>query len=256
MNVEELLGKVPERVQIGVVTGLAAGLPVALAGALVPFRTDVPNATIALGLAALVSVLAAIGSRQSAALAALSASLGFDLFHTQPYGSLAVHRAEDVETTVLLLVVGLIVGQLATRNRHHRRLVAATSHDLGRIHATAEMLATGAPPDQVVLAVANELTDLLHLRECRFSPTFADRPGPFIERYGDVLWGAIRWDHVVNGLPGKEVTLVVEHQGLPLGRYVLLGQPGVSISTDQLVTAVALADQVGTALWSRQAAGG
>jgi hypothetical protein len=223
-------------------------VPIAVTVGLVPVRNDVPNATVALALAVAVSLLAATGTRLVAAVAAVSAALSFDVSFTRPYGSLSISRAQDIETTGLLLVVGLIVGQLAARNRRHRRLVTQTSYDLGRVHAVAEMVASGAPADQVVLAVEVELKDMLGLRSCAFDTAFADRPGPFIERHGDVSWGALRWGFDTMGLPAEEVTLVVEHQGRPLGRYVLLAEPGTRVAQDQLVAAVALADQVGAAL--------
>ena len=226
----------------------ATVLPVAVAAALIPLRSGIPSPTVALALAAVVSLLAATGTRATAVVAAVSAGAGFDLFHTRPYGSLAITRAQDVQTTALLLVVGLIVGQLAAVNRRHRTLAAQSSYDLGRIHAVAEMVAAGEPAEQVVQAVANELSDLLSLKSCRFDPSFADRPGPFIERYGDVSWGAIRWGFQTLGFPSREVSLVVEHQSRPLGRYVLVAEPGSRVSEDQLLAAVALADLAGSAL--------
>ncbi len=220
---------------------------------MVPLRARLPNATIALALALTVALAAAVGTRASAAIAAVSAGVGFDVFHTRPYGSLAINRAADIETTVLLLAVGIVVGQLATRNRLHRDLAADSSYDLGRIHAVAEMVASGEPAAQVVLAVANELADLLALKECHYSPAYAEHPGPFIERDGDVSWGALRWGFQTMGLPVKEVSLSVEHQGRPLGRYVLLGEPGVPLNPDALIAAVALADQAGAALAAQHA---
>jgi UPF0716 family protein affecting phage T7 exclusion len=226
----------------------AIAVPLGIAAALVPVRGNIPNATVALILAALVSLMAAIGTRATAVVAAISASLGFDLFHTKPYGSLTISHAQDIETTVLLLIVSLVVGQLAARNRGHRRLAAATSYDLGRVHAVAEMVASGEPVDQVLVAVANELTDLLGLRSCRFDPHFAERAGPFIERHGALTWGALRWGFNTTGLPSHEVSLIVQYQGRPIGRYVLLAVPGTRVSADQLVAAVALADQAGAAV--------
>jgi hypothetical protein len=229
----------------------AVAVPVAAAGALVPVRTEVPNATMALGLAVLVTLLAAIGTRASAAAAALSAGLSFDVFLTRPYDSFAIDRAADVEITALLLAVGLVAGQLAARTRHHRRRAEDASYDLGRLHAVSEMVALGEPTDQVVIAVANELTDLLGLRACRFEETFAEGPTPFVERQGSITWGALRWGFRTMGLPAREITLVVQHQGLPLGRYVLMPTPGRRVTADELLVAVALADQAGAAIAAR-----
>jgi len=58
-----------------------------------------------------------------------------------------------------------------------------------------------------------------------------------------------------HGLPRKEVTLVVEHQGLPLGRYVLMARADSPVSMDQLLVAVALADLAGAALAAQGARG-
>jgi len=240
--------QLPDRVRLVLALVAAASVPFLVSAALIPIRADARTATVALVLAAVVTVLAATGTRATAALAALSASLGFDLFHTRPYGSLAITHGQDIETTALLLAVGLVVGQLAVRNRRNRLSALEMSYDLGRVHAVAEMVAAGDPVGQVVLAVANELADLLTLRSCRFERSFAERPGPFIEREGGVTWGGLRWGFWKMGLPSKEVSLVVQHQGRPLGRFILTAEPGGRVTADQLVTAVALADQAGAAL--------
>jgi hypothetical protein len=222
--------------------------PVALTLALVPFRNQVPNATVALGLAVLVALLGAVGTRVTAVLAAVSAAACFDIGFTQPYGSLAIAHPQDIETTALLLVGGLIVGQLSTRNRRNRGLVARQSDDLARIQAIAELMAAGAEPDHVVEAVAQELRGLLGLRECRFETSLPDRPGPAIDRNGNVSWGRIWWVVDSLGLPGKEISIEVEHDQRRLGRYVLVAEPGTRVRHDQLVAAATLADQAGAAL--------
>ncbi len=226
----------------------AAAVPLAAAVALVPFRGDVPDATVALILAALVTVLAATTDRVAAAAAGLSAALSFDTFHTRPYGSLTIARAQDIETTVLLLAVAMTVGQLAARSHRHQRKAILSALNLGRVHAVAEMLAAGARPDDVVRTVEGELKAVLRLRDCWYDPAFAEPPGPFIERNGAVSWGAIRWGFTTIGLPTTEVSLVIEHDARPLGRFVFLADPGTRVTEDELMTAVALADQAGSSL--------
>ena len=234
---------------------VAVAAPVALALSLLPLRGQIPSATVALGLAVLVSAVAAIGSRLPAAIAAVSAALSFDGFYTQPYGSVSISNAGDIETTVLLLVGGLIVGQLSARNREHRRRVSQSGDNLSRIQAIAEMLASGVPANDVVAAIATELQDMLGLRSCWFDASFPDAVGPMIERNGDVSWGRIWWGFDTLGLPGKEISLGVENQHHRLGRFVLVADPGTRVSQQQLLAAVTLADQAGTALGSRGRAG-
>ena len=231
----------------------AVALPFAAAGALVPVRDRLPNTSVALALALVVVVLAAFGGRVPAVVAALSASAGFDLFHTRPYGSLAIRQPADLQTTGLLLIVALVVGQLAVRNRGYRQQAITAVEELDLIHEAAEMVAAGDPADQVVAVVADSLTRLLALRACRFETSFSEHPGPFVERDGALTWGAVRWPYRVWGLPDRGVTLTVEHGGLPLGRFVLVPSHPAAITAARLRVAVALADQAGAAL---AAAGG
>jgi Domain of unknown function (DUF4118) len=230
------------------VVAAAVAAPVALTAALLPWRDQVPTATVALGLAVLVSLLAAIGTRVSALIAAVSAALCFDVGFTQPYGSLAISHPQDIETTVLLLVGGLIVGQLSARNRRNRGLAVQTTEDLAHIQAVAEMMAAGAAPDEVVAAVARELQSMLRLRDCWFETSRPDRPGPTIDRNGNLSWGRIWWGFGTLGLPGKEITIEVEHDERRLGRYVLVAEPGTRVRRDQLRAAITLADQARAAL--------
>ncbi len=226
----------------------AGAVPVALALALLPFRSQAPAATVALGFAVLVSLLAATGTRLSALVAAVSAALCYDIGFTQPYGSLVISHPQDIETTALLLVGGLIVGQLSARNRSHRTLAVQQREDLAHVQAIAELMAAGSGPDEVVEAVADELRSLLGLRECWFDTSRAERPGPTIDRNGNVSWGRIWWGVDTLGLPGKEITIEVEHDVRRLGRYVLLAEAGTKVRRDQLLAAVTLADQAGAAL--------
>ena len=96
---------------------------------------------------------------------------------------------------------------------------------------------------------------MLGLRSCWFDASFPDAVGPMIERNGDVSWGRIWWGFDTLGLPGKEISLGVENQHHRLGRFVLVADPGTRVSQQQLLAAVTLADQAGTALGSRGRAG-
>jgi len=226
----------------------AIAVPIAVSLGVLPFRGNLSAATVALGLAIVVSLVAAIGTRVTAVIAAISAALCFDILFTKPYGSFSISSAPDVETAVLLLVGGLIVGQLSARNRSNRGLVVQGSLDLGRIQGVAELMASGAAADEVVAAVGVELQSLLGLRSCRFETSFPATPGPTIERNGGVSWGHFWWGVPTLGLPGREISLIVENQQRRRGRYVLLAEPGTKVTRDQLLAAVTLADQAGAAL--------
>jgi K+-sensing histidine kinase KdpD len=227
---------------------LAIVLPLALAAAIVPFRRDIDSANVALILAAAVVLVASLGRRSAAFVAAVLATVWFDYFHTRPYESFRINSGDDLLTACVLLAVGLFVGELAVRNRRHHTAAVEGSNDIARIHAVAELVADGETPDYMVLLVANELRDLLSLQGCRFDPRPSPKPVARIERNGEVVIGELSWGVHSMGFPGKEVELPVIGHGVVLGRYVLTPTPAEPVSFDKRVVAVALADQVGAVL--------
>jgi K+-sensing histidine kinase KdpD len=227
---------------------LAVALPLVLAAGMVPLRTDIANANVALILAAAVVLVASLGRRSAAFGAAVSAFVWFDFFHTKPYESLRINSGDDLLTACVLLAVGLFVGELAVRSRYHRTAAAESSNDIARIHSVAELVADGEAVDYLVTVVGNELRDLLSLRDCHFEAHPGDKPIARIERNGEVVIGQLRWGVHSMGFPGKEVELPVIGHGLVLGRYLLIPTPAEPVSFDKRIVAVALADQVGAAL--------
>jgi hypothetical protein len=53
------------------------------------------------------------------------------------------------------------------------------------------------------------------------------------------------------GLPGNEISLIVQGEGRPFGRFVLVPTVGRSVALDRPTVAVALADHVGAAMAAR-----
>ncbi|WP_433917015.1 DUF4118 domain-containing protein [Streptomyces sp. NBC_01744] len=131
---------------------LAAALvgPLLVALAMMPFRTDQSNTNLALILVVVVVAVSAMGNRFAGALAALSAAAWFDFFLTQPYQRFTISDTEDIETAVLLLVVGLIVSQLSARARRLRVIAVTDAGYLAKIHDTAQLAQSTTSPDAVV----------------------------------------------------------------------------------------------------------
>ena len=230
----------------------AAGItaPLVVAAAAVPLRATIDNANVALVLAAVVVAVAMTGSRPAVLAAAASATVWFDFFHTRPYESFTVNNRDDIVTALVLLAVGVLVGELAIRSRRHRAAATASSGEIGRIHAVAELVAAGESSELAVAAVADELLRLLELRDCRFEPGLGWLEGPVVaqlERNGDVVHGGVRWRVGSLGLPSRGVELEVQGGGQTYGRFLLLPTAGVPVSFERRIVAVALADQVGAA---------
>ncbi len=231
------------------ITAGAVVVPATTAAALIPLRSRIVSTNVALLLVVTVVAAAATGRRPAAALAAVSAAVGFNLFHTEPYLSLRISSGDDVETAVLLLVVGLIVGELALRGRRARALVAQQRQDLASIHGLGALVADGEDTDYVLLATSSELTHLLGLVDCRFESQPAEpRVMPEIRRDGSVRWGPTPWDAERWGLPTDGAVIPVRCHGAWSGRFVLTAPVALPMSRVQLAKAVALVDQVGASL--------
>jgi K+-sensing histidine kinase KdpD len=182
------------------------------------------------------------------AVSAIVSAASFDLFLTRPYGSLRISRQSDLVTEVLFVVVALIVGELAIRSRQHQSAVVEGRSELARIHAVAERISDGEEPDFVLIAVAAELRDLLNLQDCRFVREQPTGKGARIESDGSVHLNPIRWPSATAGLPTNHVELPVRGGGRVIGTFILTPTPTSPVSHEQCMVAVALADQLGSAL--------
>jgi hypothetical protein len=181
----------------------------------------------------------------------VSAAVGFNLFHTEPYLSLRISSSDDLETAVLLLAVGLAVGELAVRGRRARALVVQERQDLASIRGLGALVADGEDADYVLLATASEVTHLLGLVDCRFEVTPRDdRILPVIHRDGTVRWGPTPWEAERWGLPTDGAVIPVWSRGQRRGRFVLTAPVGLPMSQAQLAKAVALVDAAGASLAS------
>jgi hypothetical protein len=240
--------------QLAVLAGLAA--PLALTAALIPFRGGLPNTYAALALVLVVVAVAAAGYRLAGVLAAVSAAVWFDFFLTVPYERFTITRAADIETTVLVLAVGVAVTEIAVWRRRQQAAAARRAGYLDGINAAAGAVAAGSSPQAVIDEVRGQLTRLLSLSECRFQDGAAGigQP-PRLLRIGQVVTRGRVWDAGREGLsPGTDTELLAEAGGLLQGRFLLTPGPPVRLPLEQRLVAVALADQAAAALAGGQLA--
>jgi hypothetical protein len=234
----------------------AAGLlaPLALSTVLVPFRASFANTDAALALLLIVVAVAAAGYRPAGYLAAASAAAWFDFFLTRPYETFDMSRATDIETTVLLLLIGFAVTEIAVWGHGQRLVASRRSGYLEGINDAARAVAEGDSPSALIGQVSGRLAQLLSLRSCQFQYGVAGLGRPArIEHDGVVLVGGRPRDLERDGFPpGAGVELLVESGGLLQGRFLMQPDPDARPTREQLLVAVAFADQVGAALGSSQ----
>ena len=227
------------RDRLAVLAGFAA--PLALTAILVPFRGSFANTDAALALILIVVAVAAAGNRPGGYVAAVSAAVWFDFFLTRPYERFTINRAADVETTVLVLLIGIAVTEIAVWGRRQHADAGRRAGYLDGINDAARAAAAGESASALIDRLSGSLTRLLGLRSCEFQYGVAGIGRPArLDRDGSVQGGS--W------VSGTGIELLAESAGRLQGRFLMQPGPGEIPSREQLLVAVALADQAGAAL--------
>jgi signal transduction histidine kinase len=144
------------RDRFAVAAALAA--PLALIAILVPFRASFPNTDAALALTLAVVAVAVNGYRLAGVLAALWAAAWFDFFLTLPYERFTITRRADIETTVLLVVIGVAVTELAVWGRR-QHAAAAIANAKAQAELTASRARIVATADETRRRIERDLHD-------------------------------------------------------------------------------------------------
>jgi hypothetical protein len=225
-------------------------LPFGVAGAFIPLRGVVSDADVALVLALVILGAATLGGRSTGTAAGVAAAIAFDLFFTRPYYSLRVDRAQDIETVVLMLIIGIAIGEIVTRGRRNRLAAQLARSNLERASRIAELAAGGERPGRLIRIARRELIDLLDLDGCEF-----ERP-PFLDALPRLTHAGLL---IPPGLGAEfepaphdpRLELPVWAEGLELGRFVLTLAParaGLERPREARSAALLLADRLGVAL--------
>jgi K+-sensing histidine kinase KdpD len=230
-----------------------ATLPILVAALLVPFRESLQGATLVLVLVVVVVGVATTGDRVAAAIAAIIAAASFDFFLTRPYTSMRITSAEDLETAVMLLIIGLLVGQLATWGARRRNEANRARDELHRLELVADRIAKDPGTLGLLDMVESEITEMLELETCRFSLSQPDVPELRADGSVDASLHAL-----VDGefaLPPEGVVIRIENGGVSLGWLHLVPADRVGVPLETRKVAIALGQQLGTALARPTAAG-
>ena len=236
---------------IGIPGWIAAVLgPLAVSGVIVVFRGELFATNAALVLVLPVLAAAILGGRVGGAVSAGVATLCFDFFFTRPYYSFTINRRDDVETTIVLLAVGLVVGELVVRSRRSQQLAMASRREVDQVRRVAELAAGAGSRGRLISVVEDEVVALLGARGARFERA------PFsttLARLGHGMVTIPGEDPDGSPPPGppNEVELPVWGRGREIGRLVLVlpsDSVGLALRADNRAIAVALVDQLGAVL--------
>lgn len=231
----------------GVFGALAA---IGVAGLLVPARDWLDPTNVALVLVVVIAGAAATGGRAAGALTSVIAALSFNFFHTQPHYSLRINDRVDVITTLLLVVVGLIVGELANLRTRSRREATVATGGTRRLEDVAAAVASGRDAEFVWPVVRQALVEQFRLADCRFEPAPFEPVGALPRLHRDGRLPAT--EHVFTGdgfeLPAQGVEVLVESGPTLLGHLVLVPTPHAGATRAERKVVVALADQFAVAV--------
>jgi two-component system sensor histidine kinase KdpD len=132
----------------------AAVLPLALAGALLPWRDSLGLSTVLLIFLLGVLGNALIGGVLPAAAAAVIAGLLANLLFTPPVGSFTITQPENAFALVVFVIVGVTVGSIVDRSANRARQAAQGKAEAQLIAAAATSVINSADPVHAVLEQA------------------------------------------------------------------------------------------------------
>jgi hypothetical protein len=226
---------------------LAAVVPLTVAAAYVPLRGVAGEATVVLTLILVVLIMALLGGRTPALVAAVVGGLAFDVLHTTPYYTVRMDDPEQMEILLAFLVIAVIVGELGHAAANARSSVREAEYREARVHRVLAIAHSGAADADLIAAVVREIED-----ECQAHAEYVGRaaaPHAAVDAEGEIR------DHHGNLLPPDTVTsyrVDVTHAGMVFGAIVL--DRATDTDRSQRLEAAVLAQLLAVALAARAGA--
>lgn len=149
--------RMDRRALIATAVGISSLGAATLAVHLLEANLGVPNAS-AVYLVAVVAT-AIVAGTPGAVVASVASFLLYDFFFTFPYNTFTVRDPGEWLSLVLLLFVGIVVGQLAALQRSRTRDARAREREARGLFRVSFALATRESADAVVPAIARLLRD-------------------------------------------------------------------------------------------------
>jgi len=213
-------------------------------------RDSFDNANAALLLAVVIVAVAAAGYRSAGVLAAVSSAVWYDFFLTVPYERFTIDSRDDVETTILLVLIGAAVSEIAIWGRRQQARASRQRGYLDGVITTSQAVAEGGSTQDLIDHVCAQITVVLGIDKVRFVAGSNGTSAPQLNPDGTVTRGGHLLKVERDGLPtNAEIELPLQYAGRVRGRFLLTAATRIARpDLEQRQVAVALADQVATAL--------
>jgi K+-sensing histidine kinase KdpD len=231
---------------------LSVAAPVLVCAVSSALRDLVSSTSAALVLVLCVVVAGTSGQRVAAFLAAAAGGVSFDYFLTQPFHQLAIADPDDVEVTVLLIVIGVIVTEVTMWGfRQQARAARRSGYLDGALKAAENAARRDMPTPTLFRFIAAQIAEILGAPSCRFvmGPVHDARLA-VLDHDGSVTRNGRVLDVEREGLPVDEETAIEVRRGSEtIGHFVITSASAVVYPTaEQRRVAVLLADQVSAGL--------
>jgi K+-sensing histidine kinase KdpD len=220
-------------------------LPVAAGLVLLPLRDHVRNTNIALLLALVTVGISVLGGLWPGTVAGLLTALSYDVVFTHPYGSLTVTDVDDVETVLLLMLIGAASGALVSWGRRQQREAARHEASARRLRRHAELASGSDTLGHLLQRSREELCDVLGARTCVYEPGPPGDDLAVLTHQGIVVPAGCASTRPWVALPIRRSGRVVGHFVVELPNE---SETGLQWPLEARQSAVALADHVGSVL--------
>ncbi len=169
---------------------LIAALTTAIVvGAMLPLRSHLDIAIVALILVIPVVIGAAVGGFLAGLLAVAVGFVAYDYFFIPPYGTLTVGQTEDWAALAVYVVVMTLVSRVVDRLWQAEAASRDSQRDTARLFELSELLVGDRPSADLFGIIVNSVKEAFDLtRSCCSSPH--KRPSPTARHR---IWSRSRW---------------------------------------------------------------
>jgi K+-sensing histidine kinase KdpD len=219
---------------------VATMLPVAFGAALIPLREQLSQ-SISLLMVLPVLVVALLGGRRLGTLAALSAAIVFDVFHTQPYYRPTIDDPDDIVETIVLLAIGITAGYLAESAQTAIVAARVRRKELAAMTNFLEHIGTPIPGEELARHASASILSLLDARDCVWRPDYKGTASPVLKPDGTLHSLRVgEWDEGGGVLPGT-IEIPVGHPPGEFGRFILQTDRRANVSLEERRAAATIA---------------
>lgn len=230
----------PDTARVLVAVVAAVALPIAFGAALIPARDHVSQ-SVSLLMVLPVLVVALLGGRRLGSVAALSAAVTFDVFHTQPYYRPTIDDPDDIVETVVLFAIGVTIGYLAESAQ--RAVVAARVRrdELTAVTNFIRHIGTSIPGEQLVEHAGNSIVSLLDAHECVWRHDYKGTASPVLQTDGSLQSALPGGGDEGGGTLPLTIEIPVGQPPTEHGRFVVRTNQRASVSLEERRAAATIA---------------